>query len=53
MTSHTNDVLIVREFNFGHIQALAPIQLLLVLQDIVIEEFLQFFIAIVDAELFE
>lgn len=48
-----DNVLIVGESNFRHIEAFALIQFLFVLQDVVVEELLELLIAVVDAELLE
>lgn len=45
--------MIICELDFGNIKPLALVQLLLVLQDIVVEELLQFLVAIIDAKLLE
>lgn len=50
---HTNNILVIGEFNFRYIQSFAAIQFLFVLQNIVVKEFLQFFVTIVDTELFK
>lgn len=46
-----DDVLVVGELDLGHVQTFAPVQLLLVLQNVVVEELLQFLVAVVDAKL--
>lgn len=51
--SFTNNVLIIGELNFGYIQSFAAVQFLFVFQNVVVEEFLQFLVTIIDAELFE
>lgn len=48
-----NDVLIVREGDLRHIEALALIQLLFILQNVVVKELLQLLVAVVDAKLFK
>lgn len=53
LRQHTNNILVIGEFNFRHIQSFSAIQFLFVLQNIVVKEFLQFLVTIVDTELFK
>lgn len=52
-TATTDDILVVGELNFRYIQSFATVQLLFVFQNVVVEEFLQLFVTIIDAELLE
>lgn len=43
--------MIIGELDFGHVQAFAAIQLLFVLQNVVVEEFLKLLVAVINAKL--